>query len=104
MRFKILLTVLVAAVLGASAQTQGYLDGIEYYKAGKYDNAITILERTLNDAGTDKALANYYLGQASLALDKKDDVECAAESVSIDDEDTNDTKWYKKIISKILGK
>lgn len=73
MRFKILLTVLVAAVLGASAQTQGYLDGIEYYKAGKYDNAITILERTLNDAGTDKALANYYLGQASLALDKKDD-------------------------------
>lgn len=39
-----------------------------------------------------------------VTLDKKDYVEGAAESVSIDDEDTNDTKWYKKIISKILGK
>ena len=39
-----------------------------------------------------------------VTLDKKDYVEGAAESVSIDDEDANDTKWYKKIISKILGK
>ena len=39
-----------------------------------------------------------------VTLDKKDYVEGAAESVSIDDEDTNDTKWYKKTISKILGK
>lgn len=50
----------------ASAQTQGYKDGIEYYKAGQYDNARTILERTLNDASTDKSLANYYLGQVAL--------------------------------------
>ena len=39
-----------------------------------------------------------------VTLDKKDYVEGAAESVSIDDEDANDTKWYKKIISKIFGK
>ena len=39
-----------------------------------------------------------------VTLDKKDYVEGAAESVSIDDEDANDTKWYKNIISKILGK
>lgn len=39
-----------------------------------------------------------------VTLDKKDYVEGVAESVSIDDEDTNDTKWYKKIIRKILGK
>lgn len=73
MRFKTLLTLLVAGVLGVTAQTQGYRDGIEYYKAGKYDNAITILERTLNEPGTDKALASYYLGQAALAQNKPED-------------------------------
>ena len=55
----------------ASARNQGYKDGIEYYKAGQYDNAQTILERTLNQANTDKALTNYYLGQVALAKDDK---------------------------------
>ena len=65
MKFKLLIAVLLGASLTASAQ--GFKDGIEYYKAGQYDNAITILERNMNAAGTDKALANYYLGQAFLA-------------------------------------
>lgn len=29
--------------MAAAAQSQGYKDGIEYYKAGQYDNARTIL-------------------------------------------------------------
>lgn len=66
MKIKLFLSLLVAGSLLASAQTQGYKDGIEYYKAGQYDNARTILERTLNDNATDKALANYYLGQVAL--------------------------------------
>ncbi|MCH5219496.1 MAG: tetratricopeptide repeat protein [Muribaculaceae bacterium] len=59
---------LVALMLGASltAMAEGYTDGIEYYKAGQYDNAITVLNKNMNAAGTDKALANYYLGQAYL--------------------------------------
>ncbi len=71
MKIKIFLSLLLAGGLMASAQNQGYKDGIEYYKAGQYDNAQTILERTLNQANTDKALANYYLGQVALAKDDK---------------------------------
>jgi tetratricopeptide (TPR) repeat protein len=64
MRIKYLFTLLLGASLSMAAQ--GYKDGIEYYKAGQFDNAITILERNLNDANTDKAMAYYYLGQAYL--------------------------------------
>lgn len=71
MKIRFLLTFLAAAVLTVSAQNQGYKDGIEYYKAGQYENARTILTRTLNDSNTDKALANYYLGQAALAQGDK---------------------------------
>lgn len=67
MKIKLLLSLLVAGSLSAFAQSQGYKDGIEYYKAGQYDDAKTILDKTLNDATTDKALANYYLGQVNLA-------------------------------------
>lgn len=71
MKIKLFLSLLLAGGLMASAQSQGYKDGIEYYKAGQYDNAKTILENTLNQSGTDKALANYYLGQVALAQDDK---------------------------------
>ena len=55
-----------SASMTGFAQGQGYKDGIEYYKAGQYDNAGEILTRTLNDAATDKASALYYLGQTAL--------------------------------------
>lgn len=57
-----------ALMLGAAfmANADGYKDGIEYYKAGQYDNAREILQRNLNAADTDKALAYYYLGQTDL--------------------------------------
>ncbi len=59
-----------AMLLGAAtitASAQGYTDGIEYYKAGQFSNAITLLERNLDDPSTDKALSYYYLGQAYAA-------------------------------------
>jgi len=73
MKIRFLLTValMAAGLMAATAQDQGYKDGIEYYKAGFPERARVILTRTLNDADTDKALANYYLGQASLSLDDK---------------------------------
>lgn len=61
-------------LLGAaslSSLAQGYKDGIEYYKAGQYDNAITLLKRNIDNAETDKALAYYYLGSAYLATGNK---------------------------------
>lgn len=71
MKLKAILALMLAGTLGAAAQSQGYLDGIEYYKAGQYENAKTILENTIGASSTDKALANYYLGQTELALDNK---------------------------------
>lgn len=71
MKFKALFAMLLAAGLAASAQSQGYVDGVEYYKAGQYENAKTILNNTMNQPTTDKAMANYYLGQTELALGNK---------------------------------
>lgn len=58
----------VAAVgaMVASAQSQGYQDGIEYFKADQLDNAKEILSRTINNAETDRAEALYYLGAIDL--------------------------------------
>ncbi len=62
MKYKFLLGALLLG--GAfSAYADGYTDGIDYYNAGQYANARTVLTKTLNDASTDKALAYYYLGQ-----------------------------------------
>ena len=69
MKAKLITALLLCAAINAGAQ--GYKDGVEYYKAGQYDNAITILDRNLSDAGTDKAMAYYYLGQAYLAKGDK---------------------------------
>lgn len=72
MNLKSIFTALLAGcALAASAQSQGYKDGIEYYKAGQYSNAETILNKTMSQAGTDQALAHYYLGQTELALGNK---------------------------------
>ena len=51
----------------AFAQTGGYQDGVDYYNAERFDKAKTILEKTLNDPSTDKAISYFYLG--SLELD-----------------------------------
>ena len=71
MKIKFLLSLFVAGTLAVGSQTQGYKDGIEYYKAGQHDNARTILERTINDPATDRSLANYYLGQVALVQGDK---------------------------------
>ncbi len=71
MKQKLILSLFAAAAIGASAQSQGYKDGIEYYKAGQYDNAKTILNKTLDNSETNKSLALYYLGQVALAQDDK---------------------------------
>ncbi|MDE7457254.1 MAG: tetratricopeptide repeat protein [Muribaculaceae bacterium] len=71
MKQKLILSLFAAAALAATAQSQGYKDGIEYYKAGQYDNAKTILNNTLNNAETNKSLALYYLGQVALSQDDK---------------------------------
>lgn len=59
---------LAAGTLTAFAAS--YTDGIEYFKAGQPDRAKILLERTLDDAGTNKAESYYYLGE--IAFGSKD--------------------------------
>lgn len=66
MKFKFTLSLLCACAITASAQ-QGFKDGIEYYRADQLKEAKEILQNTINDPGTDKAEAYYYLGQVNLA-------------------------------------
>lgn len=61
MKFFAALTLVVATVTAAFASD--YKDGIEYFNAGQIENAKTILERTINDATTNKAEAFYFLGE-----------------------------------------
>lgn len=72
MKLKFLLSLILGGALTMSAQ--GYKDGIEYYKADQFDNAKTILERTISDSSTDKSEAYFYLGEISL---RKGDVAVA---------------------------
>ena len=60
---------LSAAFLAGSAfltMAQTHKEGVEYYKADQLDNAKELLQRNFNNAGTDKALSNYYLGMIAL--------------------------------------
>ena len=69
MKFNFLLALAIGTAISANAQ--GYKDGIEYYKAGQFDNAITLLNRNMSDPSTDTAVAQYYLGQSYLAKGDK---------------------------------
>lgn len=61
---------LVASAV-STAVAQSYNDGVEYFKSGQPDRAKIILERTMNDASTNKAEALYYLGECEFALGNK---------------------------------
>ncbi len=63
MKFKLFAALALAVATVCSAFANDYKDGIEYFKAGQYDNAKTILEKTFNEAGTNKAEASFYLGE-----------------------------------------
>ncbi|MDE6683896.1 MAG: hypothetical protein K2J94_01805, partial [Duncaniella sp.] len=66
MKLRTLFTLcLGGAALTALAQG-GYQDGVDYYNADRFEKAKTILEKTLNDASTDKAVSYFYLGSLDL--------------------------------------
>jgi len=58
MKFKALFSICLAAgSFAAFAQT--HVEGVEYFKADQLDNARELLERNMNNPGTDKAIANF---------------------------------------------
>lgn len=72
MKIKFLTLAFAAAALTASAQ-QGFKDGLEYFRANQPEEARIILNNTLHDSATDKAIAHYYLGQVELLEKDFDD-------------------------------
>lgn len=62
---KFVLTLAVAALTGSTGtiKAQGYQDGVDNFNADRFDEAKEILTNTLGNANTDKAVANFYLGQ-----------------------------------------
>lgn len=68
MKFKFLFSFLIAGAAVASAQ--GFTDAVQYYRAGQPADAEFIISRIINEPSTDKALADYYLGQ--IAFDAND--------------------------------
>jgi len=63
---KIIFAILLGGcAMGASAQG-GYQDGVDYYNADRFEQAKIILDKTINDQATDKALAHFYLGSISM--------------------------------------
>ncbi|MDE6006830.1 MAG: tetratricopeptide repeat protein [Muribaculaceae bacterium] len=70
---RILTLSLACASLGAFAQT--HIEGEEYYKADQLENAKDLLQRSLSNGQTDKAVSNYYLGM--IAVDQNNQAEAA---------------------------
>jgi len=61
-----MLSMAAATALFASAQNQGYQDGIDYFNADQLDNAKEILVKTLDAPETNRSEALYYLGAIAL--------------------------------------
>lgn len=68
MKFKLLFSLLLGSALTVAAE--GYVDGVEYFRADQPEEAEIILTNTLSQPQTDQATAYYYLGQ--IALQKGD--------------------------------
>lgn len=66
MKFRFLLSAALLAGVGLSGIAQTHKEGIEYYKADQFANAAELLDRNMNNPGTDKAISNYYLGLIAL--------------------------------------
>ena len=70
MKLNLILTSALLAGSSLLSLAQTHKEGVEYYRADKYDNALELLQRNYNNAGTDKAVSEYYLGLISLLAQK----------------------------------
>lgn len=73
MKFKFIFTAAFLAGAAFSSFAQTHAEGEEYYKADQLDNAKELLLRNMNNSGTDKAIADYYLGMIAMNEDKQSD-------------------------------
>lgn len=54
------------SAVAISGMAQTHAEGVEYYEADQLHNAKELLQRNLNNPGTDKAVAYYYQGMIAL--------------------------------------
>jgi len=74
MKIKKILFLLAMGGVATGAYAQGgYQDGVDYYNADRYEQAKIILNKTLNDASTKKAVAYYYLGAIDMRENRVND-------------------------------
>lgn len=66
MRLKLILSAAILAGAALPSFAQALQDGEEYYRADQIANAKELLNRNINNADTDKAVSNYYLGLIAL--------------------------------------
>lgn len=66
MKFNLFLTAALLAGSSLVSFAQTHKEGEEYYRADQFSNAKELLERNYNNAGTDKAVSDYYLGLIAL--------------------------------------
>ena len=66
MKFNLFLTAALIAGSSLVSYAQTHKEGEEYYRADQFNNAKELLERNYNNAGTDKAISDYYLGLIAL--------------------------------------
>lgn len=68
MKLRTLFTLCIGGFALSALAQGGYQDGVDYYNADRFEKAKIILEKTLNEPGTDKAVSYFYLG----SLDMRD--------------------------------
>ena len=66
MKFRTIFSLVLGGFALAASAQGGYQDGVDYYNADRFEKAKTILEKTLNDPSTDKAVSYFYLGSLDL--------------------------------------
>ena len=69
-KFLLLSSLIFVGGMTMKVSAASYADGIEYFKSGQPDRAKIILQRTFNDASTNKAEACYYLGEIYSGMQK----------------------------------
>lgn len=65
MKLNLILSAALIAGSSILSVAQTHKEGEEYYRADQFSNAKELLQRNYNNAGTDKAVSEYYLGLIS---------------------------------------
>lgn len=66
MKLRTLFSLCLGGIALTALAQGGYQDGVDYYNADRFEKARTILQKTLNDASTNKAVSYFYLGSLDL--------------------------------------